>query len=195
LKQALLGELLTLPFVPLQFEESGRHQTESRLRIGLAWASRTAKGTDATSEKAVPQERFLALFDGLDAEFVSFQREPSSEESNVLEGHLGARILADAVLDRSDQTLVLREVLALACMVTVSATSAHIAAAFGVPVILVAARRKHQQWFWRAQGEHGKAFYPTVQVCLGEGRTWWECCLEQARDQLRATLNAVRIAG
>jgi ADP-heptose:LPS heptosyltransferase len=79
----------------------------------------------------------------------------------------------------------MRQVQKLDCMVTISTTTAHIAASAGIPVVLLAAKRPHQQWFWRAQKEHGKQFYPSVQVVLGssaEKKTWWSECLEPAKQ-------------
>jgi hypothetical protein len=83
LKQALVGELLSQPFVPLATEASRGEGSGSRTRIGFAWSSRNGKGVEISEEKSMPWQRFVRLFDGVDSEFVSFQREASEEENGL----------------------------------------------------------------------------------------------------------------
>ena len=100
-------------------------------------------------------------------------------------------MVPDDVLDTNNEasgdTLV-REICRLDCMVTISTTTAHLAGAMGINVILIAAERKGHQWFWQVQAEHQRPFYPTVKVLLGEGETgkWWEHCLAPADALLEA---------
>jgi hypothetical protein len=72
-------------------------------------------------------------------------------------------------------------------MVTVSTTTAHMAAALGIDVFLMAKRRKGPQWFWQAQADFNRALYPTVRVFLGDHsneREWWEKPLADVKREL-----------
>jgi ADP-heptose:LPS heptosyltransferase len=84
---------------------------------------------------------------------------------------------------------LVQEISQLDYIVTISTTTTHIAAALGVAVQLIAAERKHQQWFWRVQANHQRSLYPTVRVHLGTGdkNGWWEKSLESLRRAVSAS--------
>lgn len=174
LRHALLGKLLELPFHPLTTAFASARGGR-RPRVGFAFASMD-KGKPI-QDKSVPASLFGELLGTCDAERISFQRRCSEQDQKELREHLGDSLsfLSDEQLDAADQSEIVREISALDCMITISTTTAHIAAAMGVPVILLAARRNGPQWFWRAQAEHGKVFYPSVDIHFGEraGPDWF----------------------
>ena len=120
-------------------------------------------------EKSIPLERCLSILDDVDAAVISFQRELEESDRKTLLGRFEqcTLIISDSKLNATDQADLVSEIRGLDCMVTISTTTAHIAACLGVPVVLLAARREKQQWFWRAQAEHNKCFYPHLDVILG----------------------------
>ena len=185
LTHALTGNLLELPFANIG-DGTALLQQNRRPLIGIAWAS--VSGGDPISGKSIPLEKFINIFDDVDSELVSFQRKLDEQDNERLRDQFSGRFsaLSDSKLDATNQTDVMREVQKLDCMVTISTTTAHIAASVGIPVVLLAARRPYQQWFWRVQQEHGKKFYPSVQVVLGSSaeKTWWSECLEPAKQAL-----------
>lgn len=191
LRASLADHLLSLPFVPIASGAATFGMKPSIPRIGVAWAS-VDDGEDI-SAKSIPFDDFLSIIFDLDGEIVSFQR-AKPEDKKRLKRTFGDRCsaLCDDELDAIDQTAVVRAVRALSCMVTVSTTTAHVAACFGIPVVLLAKRRGGPQWFWSAQADYKKCFYPTVDVILGAGGDgslrWWEDCIERARRCLSSAL-------
>ena len=191
---ALTGELLEKQFIPLS-PQALRSQPTDRRRIGIAWTS-INKYNERTPEKSVPVKQFLDTLDGISGDFVSLQRNLEIADPNGLLRKFGARIVSDDVLNtKSDTSLdtLVKEIRQLDCLVTISTTTTHIAAALGVNVVLIAAERTGRQWFWQAQANHQKCFYPTVKVYIGEGEKdgWWKKCLEPARASLEGLLRQV----
>ena len=190
LRHALTGTLLELPFANIGDGTALLQRSRARPLVGIALAS--VSGGGPISGKSIPLEKFISIFDDVHPELVSFQRKLNDQDNQRLRLQFSGcfSALSDSKLDATDQTDVMREVQKLDCMVTISTTTAHIAASVGIPVVLLAARRPYQQWFWRAQQEHGKQFYPSAQVVLGSSaeKTWWSECLEPAKHALLAEI-------
>jgi hypothetical protein len=187
LRQALAGRLLANPFVPIEWSGERERPRTLRWRIGVAWES---VGTSAW--KRVPREAFLRVVEGFDAEIVSFQRGLRLPDRKALLNRAERfSFVYDHALYDEDQSDVVDEIRALDCMVTISTTTAHIAACFGIPVVLLAAKRGDPQWYWRAQGERGKQFYPSVRPILSaseDEERWWEACILPARNSVLGIL-------
>lgn len=192
LRHALTGDLLNFPFVPINLGTSSPQFSRSKPRIGIAWAS--IRNCRPVHAKSIPLDRFLDILGkDTDAEVISFQRKLSDNDCATLHARFTGRftIVADDKLDAENQADVVKEIYGLDYMVTISTTTAHIAACLGVHVILIAAKRLGPQWFWRAQSEHGKCLYPSVDVILSSAsdKPWWKGCLDTARKQFLSTLN------
>lgn len=187
LRHALMDNLLDKPFIPLGPEGRRSQTTNRRPRIGIAWAS--IDKDKKIPGKYVSVEDFISIIDDIDGEFVSFQRKREIADPEDLILKFGAKVISDEVLDANNESsldTLLKKIRQLDCMVTISTTTAHIAASLGIRVELIAAERKGQQWFWQAQAKHQRCFYPTVQVHIGNGETgdWWQRCLESVRSSL-----------
>ncbi len=188
LRQALMGNLLDEPFVPLAtIGTILPSKSKPRLRVGLAWASVSNSGPIAA--KSVPVEELLPLLNGIDADFISLQRKVAVADPDGDANRRGVRILSDEILEAKTETsldALIEAIRGLDYLVTISTTTTHIAAALGITVELIAADRKDHQWFWRVQASHRKHFYPTVRVHLGDGSKegWWEKSLESLEDSL-----------
>ena len=187
LRHALTGGLLDLPFVKIDTGTIYPQTSRSERRIGIAWAS-MQKNREPICDKSIPLEEFLSILGDDDAEVISFQRDLDEDNCKKLRDQYRGRcsILSNNELDEMDQSAIAGKIHGLDCMVTISTTTAHIAACLGVPVVLLAAKRPWHQWFWRAQAEHDKCFYPNLDVILGsapdEPGHWWEKCLEPAKS-------------
>ena len=187
LRQALTGKLLEKDFKPLEPECQRSQQNRYRPRIGITWAS--INNGNPIPEKSVDLDQFRNILHGLNGDFVVLQRKLATGDAANLTQALGARIVPNEVLDAKCQSsldALLAEIRQLDCLVTISTTTAHIAAALGIKVVLIAAQRKGPQWFWDVQANHQKCFYPSVAVHVGKGKTndWWKTCLEPARLSL-----------
>lgn len=188
LRHALMGKLLDERFVPLASPGATPPSTiDRRPSVGIAWASVSSSGL--ISDKFVPVEHFLPLLTCLDADLISLQRKLSVADPNGLARSRGVRIIEDEVLEASTPAAVealVELIRGLDFLVTISTTTTPIAAAMGIRVELIVAERKRQQWFWRAQASHGKCFYPTVRLHLGDGRkqSWWGKSLQSLRASM-----------
>jgi ADP-heptose:LPS heptosyltransferase len=143
--------------------------------------------------KSIPLCRFKHILAGInaDTDIVSFQREISKELFESLGQHRRLELLSDEILNADDQCRVVEAAASLDIMVTISTTTAHLAACLGTPLILLCAKRQGPQWFWRVQAEHDLCLYPNVQIVLGTAghcHRWWEPCLEKARTAVLAQL-------
>lgn len=196
LRHALTRNLLNLPFEPIKVDAEYKPPTTVHRRIGLAWAS-LKKNDKPNKCKSVKCECFLKIINGLDVEIMSFQRRlKQADKEKVIEkfGEKNCTFLCDSILHAPDQTEVVKAICSLDCMVTISTTSAHIAACLGIPVVLLAARRGGPQWFWQAQKNHGRCLYRTVHPILGNktGAKWWESCIEEAKREVNDVLSGKR---
>lgn len=191
LRHALVRDLLKRPFFPLGQNLPIATPVRQRPRIGIAWAS-VDKGI-TIPEKTVDRDEFLRIFDGIDAEIISFQRGTEIvDPGNRLE-QVGVDVGLHEAVDSKETTLfnkVPEAIRQLDCMVTISTTTAHIAASLGIRVELIAAERQGHQWFWQAQANHQSCFYPSVRIHLGNGETgdWWKNCLQPASESLKRFL-------
>jgi hypothetical protein len=187
LQQALLGNLLDYQFRPIKVRRSNS-ALNSAPYIGIAWASVSRK---AVAEKSVPLKNFLDVLPSGVGRVVSFQRKLREEDRALLRKRFRDRclILRDDEIEAVDQSKVIEEISRLACMITISTTTAHIAACLGIPVVLIAASRQGQQWFWQAQRNHGKCFYPNVEIIMSDklDGDWWINCIDAARQRCCST--------
>ena len=193
LRQALLGDLLDKPFKKIETDARHNAARTSVPRIGIAWASKQPGSSKKTIlEKSIELGDFLPALDGIDADFVSFQRGLTPLESEQLSHHFKCRcrVLSEGTLISADQSEVVREICQLSCMITISTTTAHIAASLGVPVVLVVKKRSGQQWFWITQNECRKCIYPSVQIIIGAGDPWWKVCIAPAARSLQRSIEA-----
>ena len=193
LREALVGDLLRDPFTP-GHSVTAVLDRGKRPRVGIAWESVGKSGCPIPG-KNVPLDRFQTILAGVDADFIVFQRQLGIEDRQACCRWRPGRFdfIGSSLLDDDDQSDILNQVASLDVMVTISTTTAHMAGYLGIPTVLLAARRPNGfQWFWRAQADHGKLIYPSVDIILGgEGRDdWWTCCLARAQASLRAILLA-----
>jgi hypothetical protein len=188
LRHALVGKLLDEPFVPLTPPGAAAPSNiDRRPRVGIAWAS--VSKSNLIAEKSVPVEQFLPALTGIDADLVSLQRELSVADPHGLAGRRGVHLIEDGILGATTASSVealVESIRGLDFLVTISTTTTHIAAAFGIRVELIVAEREGQQWFWQVQASHAKRLYPTVRVHLGDGRkeNWWDRSLQSVQASL-----------
>jgi hypothetical protein len=181
-----MGDLLKKPFIPLG-PEGPSEPTDRRPRIGIAWAS--ISKSRRIPEKSVPLEQFLDALADINGDFVSLQRNLDIADPDGRLREFGASTVPAEVLEAESESALdtlVEEIRQLDRIVTISTTTTHIAASLGTRVELIAAERKGHQWFWQAQANHQRCFYPTVQAHIGDGETgnWWERCLESVRASL-----------
>lgn len=195
LRRALVGDLLSCPFVAIGADSAGDNKKRDRYRIGIAWASMSSGGP--IGDKSIPLDQFVTIIENsMDVDIVTFQRRLIERDRARLSNHFGRRctFLSDDVLEADDQSAVMAAIGGIDCMLTISTTTAHVAASLGVPVVLVVAERLGPQWFWIAQRRYGRQFYPSVDIVLGMAPSttseWWKDCLLDVRQSLMSALKS-----
>ena len=182
---ALMGDLASKPFHPV---DVGTPRRPEQRTVGVAWASVDSNG--CIPRKTVPIKNFSEILDQVDARVISFQRRMEGAGLDHGIPPIWEVPLSSTDLD-CDQRKVLNQLLKLDCMVTISTTTAHMAASVGLPTILLTARRKSHQWFWLAQADYNVSLYPSVEVLVGgeEGdKRWWEQAIQDARRLVKQRL-------
>jgi hypothetical protein len=182
LRHALTGTLLDEPFEPIHTSKANSVDHQRNYRIGIAWASINGKRT--IWQKSIPSEKFQTIIAMLPGSLVSFQQ--CEEQAGKIELEC-ERPFSESDYTSPDQSPILRQINDLTHMVTISTTTAHIAAALGIKVFLLAKRRKGPQWFLQAQADFNKKLYPEVSVFLGYHSydcEWWENPLASVTREL-----------
>ena len=148
-----------------------------RPRVGVCWRGHPRQ-YEAT--RSILLEMFTSLFDAPDLDFVVLLNRLTAEERRMLSAI--DRVTLPAIHDFSDLAAVVAS-----CDVVVSVDTAvpHLAAAGGVPVLLLS--RPDSCWRWGAASS-SSPWYETVEVLRHSGDMNWPNMLVAAKDRLHALL-------
>lgn len=148
---------------------------DSGLRVGLVWGD---DGIGAPAARPDPGlAAFLELTGTVGAQFFSLQRgEPATELIQM-----GSEaLIADIARGRESLGDLAADIARLDLVIAADSAVAHLAAAMGKPVWLVA--HPVGAWCWGADGE-GSPFYPSMTVCrVGADRDWRTLLRRLRRD-------------
>jgi hypothetical protein len=148
---------------------------EGKRVIGLSWAS-TAPAIG--EHKSVGLEGFRSLFDIPDTVFINLQYGKPQDEANGFHPNL--------ITTHIDTFLDLENVAALMelCDVIVSPSNAnvHLAAAMGIPVMLLDANKL---WYWNNRKGYQSLWYPGVKIFQRENMNApWDLQVRQVKEEL-----------
>ena len=148
-----------------------------RPRVGVCWRGHPRQ-YEAT--RSILLEMFASLFDAPDFDFVVLLNRLTAEERRMLSAI--DRVTIPTIHDFSDLAAVVAS-----CDVVVSVDTAvpHLAAAGGVPVLLLS--RPDSCWRWGAASS-SSPWYETVEVLRHSGDMNWPNMLVAAKDRLHALL-------
>ena len=128
--------------------------------VGLGWSSPGARLGVLKSLRLADLAPVLAA----DATFVVLQYGDVAAEVAAVRAATGADVVEPPDLDRTRDLDGLAAVIAgLDRVVSTSSTTAHLAAALGVPTTVLVPRGAGQYWYWRHEGAT-VPWYPTVRV-------------------------------
>ena len=134
---------------------------EGRLICGLSWRSKNADYGEQKSLSLAMLSQALCL-PGFD--FIDLQYGDTRDERQTLEADTGIRLQK---LDDIDNFKDIDDLAALinACdiVVTVSNTTAHLAAALGKPTLVLLPQTSALFWYWHRQSEHSP-WYPSARL-------------------------------
>ena len=103
--------------------------SSNRRRIGLAWSGRPAHTND--HNRSIPLQSFLPLLDGIDATFVSLQRDVRSADTELLRARNNVLHFGNDLKNFADTAALIAN---LDLVVSVDTSVAHLAGALAKPV-------------------------------------------------------------
>ena len=157
-------------FADSQQSESLRQRYRARspqetLLIGLSWRSVNAM---FGLEKSLDLADFIPILVSPRVYSVNLQYGATRQEVEKVKAKHNVSLICD---DKIDSLLNLdafaAQISALDAVVTISNTTAHMAAALGVPTFLIVPGRKKHLWYWFRQGEFSP-WYRSVTILRGE---------------------------
>ena len=133
--------------------------------IGLSWRSANPY---LGNDKSIDIEDFSALLKAPGLRWINLQYGESEQDIECLKTKHGLEILSDNGIDSMvDLDAFAAQIAALDGVVTISNTTAHMAAALGVPTYLLVPARKKRLWYWFGEGSYSP-WYRSMRVLRGQ---------------------------
>ncbi|MEK9968704.1 MAG: tetratricopeptide repeat protein [Ferrovibrio sp.] len=139
-----------------------RYAEADRQLVGISWASRNRA---VGHRKSLSLEAMAPFLREPGCSFVSLQYGAATEEIEALRRSTGLVLRQDPGIDPlQDIDAQAAQIAALDLVVTVSTAAAHLAAALGVPTLILLPDSWGQLWYWGEDGER-TPWYPNVRLC------------------------------
>lgn len=139
-----------------------RYATPGKLLVGVSWASRNRS---AGHRKSLPLSALAPILREPGCSFVSLQYGASVADIEALQRDDGLDLRHDPEVDPlRDIDGQAAQIAALDLVVTVSTAAAHLAAALGVPTLVLLPDDWGQLWYW-GEGQERSSWYPGVRLC------------------------------
>jgi tetratricopeptide (TPR) repeat protein len=163
---------------PAQRAKFRNRYTGGRRVVGLAWYTRNKK---TGRLRSMDLSLFRPLFAHPEIRWVSLQYgDPSDLEKHAAAA--GAPLLIDRQVDQlADMDLFAAQVAALDLVITIDNSTAHLAAALGVPVWLLLPFAPDWRWLLDRKDS---PWYPTMRLFRQAQSHNWHSVIEQVRDVL-----------
>src|SRR5580658_7865613 len=144
---------------------SARLPPKTRPRIGLAWSGRPDHSND--QNRSIDLAAFLSPLKGIDATFVSLQREVRAADAIVLQERSDLVHFGDELKDFSDTAAL---VAGLDLVISVDTSVAHLAGALGKPVWILLPFIP--DWRWLLERDDSP-WYPTARLFRQDDSRQW----------------------
>ncbi len=185
LPRAFATELWTIPsatpylFAPPSRTDgwNARLGPRHRPRIGLAWCGDPNHSNDRN--RSIALDRFLPLLDGVDATFVSVQREVRAGDAVVLRGRRDILHFGATLKDFSDTAALFSN---LDLVIAVDTSVAHLAGALAKPVWILLTFLP--DWRWLLDRDDSP-WYPTARLFRQDDTRTWDGVIARVRTALR----------
>lgn len=153
-----------------------------RFLIGISWNSRNP---NTGRHKSISLGDMQPLLQQPDASFVSLQYgEAAADVDTLPPGQVYRDPAIDPLRDIEGQAA---QIATLDLVVTVSTAAAHLAAALGIPTLILLPEAWGQLWYWGHEGER-TPWYPRVRICRGDTGERVDDIVERAMPMVRAML-------
>jgi tetratricopeptide (TPR) repeat protein len=167
------------PYLKADTERTAQLRTrlkqEGRLLCGLSWRSKNA---DCGAQKSLSLETMSQALCLPGFDFVDLQYGDTQDERRVFEAGTGIRLHK---LDDIDNFQDIDDLAALisACdiVVTVSNTTAHLAAALGKPTLVLLPHTAALFWYWHRESEHSP-WYPSARLFRQDSPGDWPSVID-----------------
>lgn len=156
--------------------------TRHKLRVGLVWSGNPKHKND--HNRSIPFQRFLRLFDGIDATFVSLQKEPRPDDKAALSERADIIDLTADITGFSDTAAL---VSCLDLVITVDTSVAHLAGALGLRTWILLPYTP--DWRWLLDRDDSP-WYPTVRLFRQSKTREYDDVLDQVRAELQLLIAA-----
>jgi hypothetical protein len=150
-----------------------------RLRVGLVWSGNPQHGDD--HKRSIPLRALLPLL-GLDASFVSLQKDPRPTDRTTLSGQTG---ILDLTVHLTDFVETAALVSCLDLVITVDTSIAHLAGALACPTWIMLPHVP--DWRWLLDREDSP-WYPTVRLFRQDERRDYAHVIERVRAELNVLI-------
>ena len=174
------------PFLIADVEQTEQYRqalnASGKMHIGLSWFSKT-KLYSKHKSISLPDLLPLFLIEGID--FVDLQYGDMVREKAVAQ-EFGMAFNEAVQIDQTNDLDALASLIS-ACdlIITVSNTTAHIAAALGKTVLLMLPYRIGKLWYWSDALSEGSIWYPSVKSFHQENPDDWQGTINQVADYLK----------
>jgi ADP-heptose:LPS heptosyltransferase len=146
-------------------------KTSEKLVCGISWISKNA---DHGEGKSLSLEALNPVLHLSGFDFVSLQYGETAEERDAFIQQHGVKIHhVDEIDNQNDLDGLAALIGACDIVVTVSNTTAHLAAALGKPVIVMLPNNDALFWYWH-RDSHTTPWYPTVRLFRRSDTGRWE---------------------
>ena len=154
----------------------GKLSPRIRPRIGLAWSGRAAHLNDRN--RSVPLDVFLSALTGVDAAYVSLQREFRSGDLALLGECGNVASFADELRNFSDTAALIEN---LDLVISVDTSVAHLAGALAKPVWILLPY--NPDWRWLLDREDSP-WYPTARLFRQDSSCAWDGVMTRVHAEL-----------
>lgn len=158
-----------------------KHQQECRITCGISWSSANA---DTGSTKSIKLEALGPLLELEFVKFVNLQYGDTTEERRHAREQIGVDIAqVDGIDNKTDIDELAALITACDIVVTVSNSTAHLAAALGKPTLVLLPHHT-PLWYWHLDSKKSP-WYPTVTLLRQNIADDWEQPINEALDLLK----------
>lgn len=134
----------------------------NKLVIGIAWSSHNPR---VGRNKSLTLTDMIPLLQERDAAYVSLQYGAATADPAQLQAETGITVIQDPEIDPlADIDGQAAQITACDMVLTVSTAAAHLAAALGIPTLVLLRQDWGQLWYWGDRGET-TPWYPSARIC------------------------------
>jgi tetratricopeptide (TPR) repeat protein len=159
---------------------------DKKLICGLSWISKNA---DFGAEKTLHLHDLKSILTLTDINFVNLQYGDTDEEQTAFHAETGINLTNVSDVDNFNDIDGLAALInACDIVLTISNTTAHLAAALGKPVIVMLPYARGLLWYWH-DGHNPNPWYPTTTLVKQQKTGDWGSVVDTAKQALIAKVN------